>query len=204
MKQQVKRFKNLTSCLKELEPFIINGQHLQTGRPFKNFGGLLSREILGNWLLCAVANHAHQTEKFTFSTDPQGGDGIIVDTASEHIWPTEHVLVPKVRRDKTQNTESRILEAICGKQQKGGAAYASGKTLVVFLDAGGEMWHPNSVARQLPSLDFDEIWVVGLQHANESHYVYAATQLDVSQGNAPIWRIQIPRTFTEWTIEQIQ
>ena len=39
--------------LKELEPFVRNGEHLQTGKPFKRFGGMRSREILANWLLRA-------------------------------------------------------------------------------------------------------------------------------------------------------
>lgn len=48
MKYQITRFKNLKVCLKELEPFIRNGEHLQTGKPFKRFGGLRSRELLAN------------------------------------------------------------------------------------------------------------------------------------------------------------
>jgi hypothetical protein len=77
------RFKSLKMALKELEPFIRNGRHLATGRPFKQFGGLLSREVLANWLLCVVINSTTQeTEQVTFSSDPIGGDGIIHHDAS--------------------------------------------------------------------------------------------------------------------------
>jgi hypothetical protein len=48
------------------------------------------------------------------------------------------------------------------KQGKGAAAYAGGKVLVVFLDADLGEWLPNQVARQLPKVDFKEVWVVGL------------------------------------------
>jgi hypothetical protein len=46
MKYPTTRFKNLTVALKELEPYIRNGEHLQTGKPFKQFGDLRSRELL--------------------------------------------------------------------------------------------------------------------------------------------------------------
>ena len=42
MKHQVTRFKSLKVGLKEIEPFIRDGKHLQTGKPFKRFGGLRS------------------------------------------------------------------------------------------------------------------------------------------------------------------
>lgn len=56
MKYPVRRFKSLAVALKELEPFIRNGEHLQTGRPFAKFGGMRSREMLANWLLSVGVN----------------------------------------------------------------------------------------------------------------------------------------------------
>ena len=92
MKYPMTRFKSLKMALKELEPFIRNGRHLATGRPFKQFGGMLSREVLANWLLCVVINFTTQeTEQVTFSSDPIGGDGIIHHDASGFAVPTEHV-----------------------------------------------------------------------------------------------------------------
>ena len=64
-------------ALKELEPFIRHGEHLQTGKPFENFGDLRSRELLANWLLCVTFNAESGDERMTFTTDPDGGDGII-------------------------------------------------------------------------------------------------------------------------------
>ena len=54
MKYSVIQFKNLKVALKELEPFIRNGEHLQSGKPFKQLGQMRSREALANWLLCVV------------------------------------------------------------------------------------------------------------------------------------------------------
>ena len=90
MKYQITRFKSLEAALKELEPFIRNGEHLETGKPFKRFGGLRSRELLANWLLCAVVNYdSRAADRLTFTSDPLGGDGIIYDSEKDASWPTE-------------------------------------------------------------------------------------------------------------------
>ena len=53
--------------------------------------------------------------------------------------------------------------AIDAKRKKGGAVYASGKTLVVFLNARvATPWYPSAVAKQLPHpLHFATVYVVG-------------------------------------------
>ena len=91
MKYPVTRFKNLAIALKELEPFIRNGEHLQTGKPFEKFSGMRPREILANWLLCVAINSTDSRE-LTFCSDPVGGDGIICDIATGETWPAEHVM----------------------------------------------------------------------------------------------------------------
>jgi hypothetical protein len=75
MKHPGTQFKSLAVALKELEPFVRKGEHLQTGRPFDKFGGMRSREILANWLVCVATNAATEGE-LTFCSDPTGGDGI--------------------------------------------------------------------------------------------------------------------------------
>jgi hypothetical protein len=82
MKYPTKKFKSLDTALKELEPFIRNGEHLQTAKPFRNFGGMRSREVLANWLVCVAVNHTGE-HKLTFASDPTGGDGIIVDEETD-------------------------------------------------------------------------------------------------------------------------
>jgi hypothetical protein len=100
--------------------------------------------------------------------------------------------------------ETLILEAIAHKHQKG-PTYASGKTLIVFLNEGnGAMWFPDSVARQLPSpLHFEAVWVVGLQSVEAGKYVYNVTRLDLSRGHAPAWRVSIGQEFEQWNVEPI-
>lgn len=177
--------------LKELEPFIRNGEHLQTGKPFKRFGGMRSREILANWLLCVVNNSECGAERLTFTSDPLGSDGIIYDIETENSWQTEHVMVPRARLGEAPDIKALILKAIELKQNKGGAAYASGKTLVVFLEAGGGPWFPNQVAKQLPQTDFDTMWLVGLQGVEADEYVYGVTNLELDKGDAPAWSVRI-------------
>ncbi|HAU0781916.1 TPA: hypothetical protein P5R21_001676 [Legionella pneumophila] len=200
MRDSVTTFKSLNLCLKELKPFICDGQHLETGKPFKRFGGLRSREILANWLLCVVAGFEQNHEEFKICTDPQGGDGIIYNQTKKQAWPTEHILVSQ--RNKLEQAESLILKQIEKKQNKGGAAYASGKTLIVFLNKQSGEWYPNKLGRSLPHVDFESVWVVGLQNVIDGQYNYNVTRLDPN--GCPIWRIHINKNFESWKIEKIQ
>ena len=85
------------------------------------------------------------------------------------------------------------------------AAYASGKTLVVLLNAAAGKWLPTKVARQVPEeIDFEAVWVVGLQGVKDGEYVYGVTRLDLSRGNAPVWLVRIAKDFDGWEVEPIQ
>jgi hypothetical protein len=96
------------------------------------------------------------------------------------------------------------LKAIESKRNKGGTAYAAGKTLIVLLLASGGPWSPNKVTCQLPDqLNFDAVWVVGLRDINEGQYNYAVTRLDVSRGKAPIWVVHISKDFDSWKVEPL-
>jgi hypothetical protein len=205
MKYPVKRFKSLKVALKELERFIRNGAHLQSGRPFKRFGGMRSREVLANWLICVVFDAEAGSERFTFTSDPVGGDGIIHDGKTKETWPTEHVMVPQARAGESIDVEASILKAIKGKQKKGMAAYASGKTLVVFSNAGGgARWFPNKVAKRLPATDFAAIWVVGLHLVEDGQYIYSVSELDASNGTAPTWLVHVAKEFNSWVVQRFQ
>ncbi|WP_295441771.1 hypothetical protein [uncultured Thiodictyon sp.] len=207
MKNRVRRFKNLVVALRELEPFIRDGEHLQTGKPFRNLGGMRSREALGNWLICVVANFESEMDRFSFTTDPTGGDGVVYDDQTSNTWLMEHVMVPRTLPDDGVNAgsvEAAVLAAIDNKRKKGGAAYASGKQLVVFLNSGGGQWYPCRVAKQLTRpLLFNSVWIVGLQSAQPS-YVYGVTQLDAQEGPAQIWLVRIGADFASWAVERIQ
>lgn len=192
-------------ALKDLEQFVKNPVLLQTGRPLKQFGNMLPREVLANWLLCATVN-AVERRQLVFSSDPTGGDGIIWDKTAHEIFPTEHVMVPRLSALNGADAQTLILEAIQQKRTKGGAAYASGKTLIVFLDADGGEWFPNRVARELPDpLHFATVWVVGLQErTDDGEYIYVVTHLDVSNGNAPAFRVRIAKDFDTWEVVDVQ
>jgi hypothetical protein len=205
MKHETKQFKSLAVALKELEPFIRNGRHLQSGRPFRNFGRMLSREVLANWLICVVINSERSDERMVFTSDPVGSDGIVLDTASGETWPMEHVMVPKPKEGEQIDVGAAILRAIENKNSKGGAAYASGKTLVVFLNCDGDAWFPNRVAKQLPhDLSFGAVWAAGLQRVEDGKYIYGVTDLHVDEGDAPTWIVEIASDFQSWRVERLQ
>ena len=138
MKHSVTKFTNLETALKELEPFIEDGAHLQSGKPFIQFGDMRSREMLANWLISAKLNFENKTDQYSFTSYPDGGDGTIVDLETSNARLTEHVMVPQPRSAKDKNIDilDRILLAVNSKIEKGGEAYASSKHLVVFLDDG--------------------------------------------------------------------
>lgn len=204
MKYRVTRFKSLTVALKEIEPFIRNAKHLQVGKPLEKFGGMRPREILANWLICVVVNSV-TAANLIFGSDPTGSDGIICDAATGETWATEHVMVPALRAGQTGDAQALILRAIQQKRRKGGAAYAAGKTLIVFLDAAAGLWFPNKVARHLPQpLYFATVWVICLQAVEAGEYVYAVTNLDVTDGNAPTLLVRIRKDFDAWEVGPIQ
>lgn len=202
MKYSVTTFRSMAVCIKVFERFIRDGNHLETGKPLKRFGGLRSREILANWLICVVVNFEQKSERMKLCTDPQGGDGILYDSTENKAWPTEHILVSRSNKT-TDDAETLILKHITKKQEKGGPAYALGKTLVVFLNKAAGEWHPNKAARKLPKqIDFDGIWVVGLNDNNGDEYNYNVTRLYPS--GCPVWQVHINKTFDLWEIKRIQ
>ena len=205
MKHPVTRFKSAKVCLKELEKFIHSGIQLYSGRALKKFGGMLPREMVANWLVCAVINADDRVDRLTFTSDPTGGDGVIYDTHSGHTWLTEHVMA-RAQDGATANISALIQKAVALKQKKGGVAYAAGKTLIVFLEGRGETpWYPTRVARALPKVDFDDVWVVGLQRVDkDGSYIYGITLLDVSGGTAPTWGLRIAPDFETWYVSRIQ
>jgi hypothetical protein len=203
MRYPVRKFVSMEAALMELEPYVRDGRQLQSGKPFKNFGEMRPREAWANWLVCATINSTGEKD-LTFTTDPIGGDGIIIDKKTNDVFPTEHVMVSR-HGAQGQDTRTLVLAAVAQKQGKGGAAYASGKILIVFLDSGTGEWFPNRAAKALPKLvDFAAIWVVDFQGIKDGSYTYGITLLDVSGGNAPICVVCIAEDFGSWLVSQVQ
>ena len=58
------------------------------------------REVLGNWLVCAVwnAGSAKNAQRCTFTSDPKGGgaeDGALLDADTGLAMATEHVMATR-------------------------------------------------------------------------------------------------------------
>jgi len=181
--------------------------HLRTGPEFDQLNGLRSREILGNWLIAAALNHDAGWERWSFTSERTGEhsvDGYLYDSKVNGGYPTEHTIALELSDKPITTTEDRIVRAIIKKQKHGGAQYATGKILVVMVEGGEQMWHPNAVARRLPLHDFDDIWVVAFQKLVDDHRVYAATNLRFAGQNVPTWLVCISPDFTAWSVKRTQ
>jgi hypothetical protein len=204
MKSDVRTFKSLKDCLGQCEPFIRDPRILYIGNKIERFAWMLPREIWGNWILAAICSEGREHE-FRITTDPDGGDGVIWDPATEVGWRMEHILLPVSRPGDTRSTDQRIIDAANKKQTKGGAQYARGKTLVILNESStGERWHPTVVAQNLPDNDFVETWVIGPDSFDHASVTYAATKLELDRGQAPVFKVHINSLFTRWRVEQIQ
>jgi len=203
MKQKVTRIKDLGMALGDLEPWVKDPQSLYSGKKPSRLA-LLPREILANWLLCAVGNSEYPTKSFTFSDDPfGGGDGIIMDKISGEQMVTEHVFVSQFQKQTNQSPEDVIIDAIKKKQNKGGKAYAQGKHLIVFCEGIGK-WTPNVVGRQIHGThDFSSIWALGLGRAeNDNSYFYWVACFDGT--HSPIREVSIDFKQKNWSVTPLQ
>jgi hypothetical protein len=204
MKSNVRMIKSLQIGLADMEKFIRHPQLLYTGDKIERFGWMLPREVWGNWILAAIASEGREQE-LRITTDPDGGDGVIWDPATEVGWRTEHILLPVSRPGDTRTNDQRIIDAANKKQTKGGAQYARGKILVILNESStNEAWHPTAVARALPANDFIETWVIGPDSFEHASVTYAATKLDLGTGQAPIYKVHINSLFTRWRVVQVQ
>lgn len=202
MQYPVTRFLDLTTALRELAPYIRHGRHLEIGKPFRTLGDMRSREALANWLICATSNN-NGPQRYQFTSDPVGGDGVILDTHTEDTWSTEHILIPS-RNRANKTAHDLILEAVKKKNSRG-AAYARGKILVVMINAVAGPYFPNRLTRALPgNLSFDDVWVVGLQRVYNGRYIYGVTWLNRRAINAPTFVLTIEPGFDAWHVRRIQ
>jgi hypothetical protein len=204
MKYQIRRFKSMAVALPELRQIIHCPALLENGRPVEKFGGLRPRELVGNWLVCAVVNFERGREDLCFTTDPTTNDcdGLIFDDATKDTFFTEHVFISQ--RDEG-DAELLILERVAQKNAKG-ATYARGRTLMVFANGGAGEWFPNRVAKKIGRpFHFDDVWLISLQNAGTGgSYIYGVARLDPDAGEASIWHVQVPPEFDRWDVRRVQ
>lgn len=201
MRYPVKQLKDLAVGLKELEPHIRHGRSLQVHPEFKSIKQR-PRELLANWLLCAVGCAERGKETLVISEDPLGGDGLIVDRETVDQMFTEHVYV---RPTPDADFGALAIEALEHKVRKG-RSYARGRTLVILSEATG-MWFPNRVARQITGThEFKGVWAIHLDAASiaEERYAYFVAELDASAGNAPVWQVSLAEDFGAWAVHRVQ
>ncbi len=202
VKQKVTIVKDLEVVLGDMEPWVKNPNFLYSGRSGNI--KLLPREILANWLLCAVGNSNANNDPFTFCNDPfGGGDGIVINRDSGEQMVTEHIFVPKHQKKDKKNAEELIVEAVQKKQNKGGKAYAEGKHLIIFCDGIGN-WFPNKVGRKIQKIhNFSSVWAIGLERVeNENDYFYWVTLFN--ENHSPASQVKIDFQQKKWSVKKVQ
>lgn len=202
VKQKVTIVRDLHIVLGDMEPWVKNPKVLYSGRAGNI--KLLPREILANWLLCAVGNSAGDTDSLTFCNDPfGGGDGIIIDRDSGEQMVTEHIFVPKHQNNGDKSTEDLIVEAVEKKQNKGGKSYSEGKHLIIFCDGIGN-WFPNKVGKRIQGIhDFFSVWAIGLEKIeNENDYFYWIACFN--ETHTHVSQVRIDFQEKKWSVKKIQ
>ena len=141
-----------------MEPYIKDPRFLRIGREFTNFS-LRPREALANWLLCVIGNYQNGSNDLTFTEDPTGGDGMIINKQNKRFMLTEHVFIPEPKPNSIKTVQDLMIEAVAHKAKKG-QLYARGKHLIIFSEAIG-IWYPNRVGRMIDGVHhFASAWAV--------------------------------------------
>jgi hypothetical protein len=201
MKYHVKRLKSLAVALKELEPHIRDGRKIKSHPEFNSIKQR-PRELLGNWLMCAVANAERPAETVHIYSDPFDGDGMLVDSATDEKMFIEQVYA---RAEDGDDPEALITKAFSLKAGRG-EEYAAGRTLVILSEAGGP-YFPNRLARQFKGKHhFKGVWLLGLDAAAIADGRYAYTCADISGDTepAPVWRVALADDFSSRTVARLQ
>src|SRR5690349_11295758 len=107
MKYTVKKLKNLAVALKELEPHIRDGRKSKSHPEFTSIQQR-PRELLGNWLMCAVANAGRPEETVGICSDPFEGDGMLIDEPTNEKMFIEQVYA---RAEDGSDAEALITKA---------------------------------------------------------------------------------------------
>jgi hypothetical protein len=204
MKYAINMPTSLRAAIKELGPYIRDDE---LSYRIKSYDGLLVREALGNWLVCAVLNDRNSDhDRYTFTTEPRdgpGADGAILDKTTGEALAAEHVMVAK-RRDgqrPQESAEQLVLALVEKKLAKGGAAYASGKALVVYLDADVAGYSPRALREHLPAdLAFEAVWLVVPQ---AGRWDYDVVFLGGQALDPPTYRVSIMEAFDDWTVTRL-
>jgi hypothetical protein len=117
---------------------------------------------------------------------------------------TEHVMVPR-RRDgqpSKERAEQLVSAAILQKLAKGGAAYPSGKVLVIYFDADVAGYSPRAFREHVPAdLAFEDVWIVLTQ---AGRLEYDVVYLDRTTLDPPTYRVSITEAFDDWKVKWLR
>ncbi len=202
MKHAINMPTTLRDAIREIGPFIVGNE---LGKRFKSYDGLLLREVVGNWLVCAILNDQCATpDRYTLTTEPKGGgaDGAIIDRTTGLAMATEHVMATKwvdgkLAENVTESAEQLVTEAIRLKNAKG-SRYGTNKILVIYLEANVRDYSPRAIREHLPpDTAFADVWVVVPQGGL---WDYDVIHVDSAFVDPPTYRVSITEAFGDWNV----
>ena len=201
VKNKVTAMKDPKSLLRDIiVPYMRSRQLIMSGRERPEFGQK-PREIIANWLICAVANYQAGKNEWTFSNDPEGGDGVIVSRSTGDGWRTEHVIALQPEHLNDDSAATRLVLAVEHKNKRGDS-YAKGSYLVIFAEGLGSTFNPNEVSQRIRGQHaFESVWAVGLQEAEQNEHRYWVTCFD--ERPCPCLMVTVNLERAEWSVEQI-
>jgi hypothetical protein len=196
MKQQVKIISNLNAFLNiVIKPILENPHMLQNGRKLRDLG-LLPREAVGLFMVCAVGNFKDKSD-WTIGDDPDVGDGVVISKKGERAgdaFALEQVYIPPFSKGALNQL---VLERVKNKSAKG-KEYGKDRSLLIFTDKKGKLSH-RKIKELIKDNDvFDSIWLLARKTPKEWIYWIFVLKSEI---DAPLaYEIKINKDFKSWKV----
>lgn len=200
MRWKINIVKNLNDYLEIVVQGILKTPtRLRTGRRLKNIG-LLPREVVGLFLVCAVGREIAPSENWTLSSDPDQRDGIIVCQSGSRkgeAFATEQVYIPP---HFSGNLTDLVLSEIARKSSKG-KEYGRDRHLIIFCDKHGLLDHQQIKKEVATNEVFYSYWLIG--RASREGWSYFVFSPKTVSDPVMAYKVVIGKDFRGWEVKRL-
>lgn len=199
MKHEIKRVINLNEYLKVvIEPIVRNPKRIRNGRKLKNIA-LLPREVLGLFLLCAVARHIDIND-WTIGSDPEERDGVVICQSGlreGEAFAVEQVYIPNTLEG---NLTQLVICSIVSKSSKG-SQYGKDRHLIVLCDKKGDLDHQVIKKSVASNNIFNSYWIIGKSDSLKFEYFVFSPKTKTDPIAA--YLVLINKDFNDWKVNTL-